>query len=209
MSTQLSEAETIKLRDVTRSRWTVLWELDVRNGKRFCLARCECGTRREVNLNNILTGRSLSCGCLKPSGRPRVPLADRFWPKVDKRSDNDCWPFLGYRNQYGYGIFWDTENNRNVGAHRVAYESLVGRIPDDLTIDHLCLCRHCVNPGHMEPVTREENSRRATQWVYQDGVAVQCAKGHDLTLANALTHRPDGGRQCSVCKRETRGRRHV
>lgn len=45
-------------------------------------------------------------------------------------------------------------------AHRVAYEALVGRIPDGLTLDHLCENKRCVNPDHLEPVTRAENLRR-------------------------------------------------
>lgn len=41
-----------------------------------------------------------------------------------------------------------------------AYEHMVSKIPDDLTIDHLCMIRACVNPNHLDPVPRAENSRR-------------------------------------------------
>jgi hypothetical protein len=52
-------------------------------------------------------------------------------------------------------------NKRTALAHRVAYEALVGPIPDGMTIDHLCRNKRCLNPAHMELVTRGENTRRA------------------------------------------------
>jgi hypothetical protein len=46
-------------------------------------------------------------------------------------------------------------------AHRYAYEWLIGPIPIGLDLDHLCRTRECVNPNHLEPVTRKENIRRS------------------------------------------------
>jgi hypothetical protein len=47
-------------------------------------------------------------------------------------------------------------------VHRYSYEALVGPIEEGMTIDHLCEGhRNCINPTHMEVVSREENSRRA------------------------------------------------
>lgn len=45
-------------------------------------------------------------------------------------------------------------------AHRRSYEQSIGEIPPGLEIDHLCRNRKCVNPQHMEPVTRATNTRR-------------------------------------------------
>jgi len=140
------------------SRWTVVQVIEIRNGARFCIARCECGTEREVRLGNVSGGMSLSCGCIKRPGRPPRAVPDKFWPRVDRGDMSGCWPWLAGINQYGYGILW--HGGRNQMAHRIAYELLVGPIPSGLTIDHLCRNRRCVNPAHMEPVTREENSRR-------------------------------------------------
>ncbi len=77
---------------------------------------------------------------------------EHFWIKVVKSST--CWDWVGANNK-GYGIF------RGQRAHRWAYEHTIGPIPDGLTIDHLCMNRSCVNPAHMEPVSRSENSKRA------------------------------------------------
>ena len=42
-------------------KWTVLMYL----GKRMWLCRCECGKEKSVNSSNLLSGKSLSCGCGK------------------------------------------------------------------------------------------------------------------------------------------------
>lgn len=72
-----------------------------------------------------------------------------------------CWVF-GRTDRYGYGQF--KFRGRNLIAHRFAYDRLVGEIGDDMTLDHICdRHRNCVNPEHLEQVSRSENSRRANQ----------------------------------------------
>ena len=73
------------------------------------------------------------------------------------------WIWTGCRTMagpLGYGRFsWDAE--RRILAHRAAYEMFVGPVPENLELDHLCRVRDCVNPAHLEPVTHQENVRRA------------------------------------------------
>lgn len=71
---------------------------------------------------------------------------------------NGCWIWLGRINGFGYGELKCGE--RRLKAHRVSYEHHVGPIPEGLDLDHLCRVRPCVNPEHLEPVTRSENIRR-------------------------------------------------
>jgi hypothetical protein len=83
--------------------------------------------------------------------------AARFWSYVDV--DGDCWEWTGQRDRDGYGRLWRPAGKTRV-AHRIAYELLVGPIPEGLQLDHLCLNKCCVNPDHVEPVTLAENCRR-------------------------------------------------
>lgn len=90
-------------------------------------------------------------------GRPSEQT--RFWRKV--QLSQGCWRWLGaVAGDYGRFMVAD---RRLVQAHRYAYQTLVGPIPNGLTIDHLCSNKLCVNPSHMEPVTAIENHRRYYQ----------------------------------------------
>lgn len=71
-----------------------------------------------------------------------------------------CWAWVSAKDRDGYGLFWLDNARRAVRAHRLLYELLVGPIPPELQIDHLCRNTGCVRPDHLEPVTAAENSRR-------------------------------------------------
>jgi hypothetical protein len=128
-------------------------------------------------------------------------LAERFWANVDRRGDDECWPWLGIIDRNGYGKLWVPSNRNQIGAHRVAYELMVGPIPAGMTIDHVrawgCTRRDCVNaPAHMEPVTPRVNTLR--------GVNVQkthCKRGHEYTPENTRDAPPNGQRVCRACAR--------
>lgn len=139
---------------------------------------------------------------------------ERFWAKVDKQ-DGGCWLWTAaLSGGTGYGQFYtemheiDGETKpRKVGAHRFAYEALVGPIPQGLDLDHLCRVRHCVNPAHLEPVTRSENTKRGetgAHWAKR----THCGKGHPLSGSN-LRKQADGRRICRQCAREASARYRV
>lgn len=114
-------------------------------------------------------------------GTPR-PWPERFWEKVDRRGDDECWPWLAYINDGGYGnIMIDGRPHR---AHRVAYELLIGPIPEKLVTDHLCRNRWCVNPWHLEPVTNEENIDRGLFHKVKPEPKTHCKHGHEFTPEN-------------------------
>ncbi len=119
---------------------------------------------------------------------------DRFWSKVRKPDVNGCWLWMGTQ-QKGYGRFG--ANGAMILAHRHAYKSLVGPIPKGLELDHLCRVRGCVNPSHLEPVTRLVNVRRGAG----HGSEKACPSGHPYDEENTM-HRGDGSRVCRTCNRE-------
>lgn len=138
-------------------------------------------------------------------------LPVRFRSKVAVR-ESGCWEWIGRRNQGGYGRFYigtGTNDQRYASAHRWSYERVVGEIPDGLDLDHLCRNRSCVNPAHLEPVTRQENIRRGVgpQLLGKlNGDKRQCVNGHEFTVDNTRIRR-GGGRACRQCERGRRAAR--
>jgi len=112
-------------------------------------------------------GRKLCVSCyLKAKNRgelekyPKLTLEDSFWQRVDKT--DSCWEWTGTKNGFGYGIAL-LPGERQIRAHRYAYERLVGEIPHGLVLMHSCDNPSCVNPDHLKPATRTENNRDAVK----------------------------------------------
>jgi hypothetical protein len=62
----------------------------------------------------------------------------------------------------GYGRFTRRNEVTGVPAHRWVWEQVRGPIPPGMELDHTCRTRLCVNPRHLEVVTRTENNQRTT-----------------------------------------------
>lgn len=97
--------------------------------------------------------------------------AARWWSYVNQSGPvpthcpdlGPCWVWTGATNTEGYASL--RVRGRLVRAHRFGYEMLAGPIPRGLVLDHLCINPPCVNPAHLEPVTRAENNARARFWL--------------------------------------------
>lgn len=152
---------------------------------------------------------------------------ERFWSYVEVTPY--CWYWKGSINNCGYGQGKSVWANI-IPAHRTAYTLDKGAIPQGMQLDHLCSNRKCVNPQHLESVTKRENARRMVErrgWVhggkkyepkYLIGVAAKplpnllklgtCHKGHEVkTEADVLIYPQADGRVkyiCKECKRSYR-----
>lgn len=122
--------------------------------------------------------------------------ATRFERYVHVEPNTGCHLWSGLTNGVGYGRFYKS-GRVGVYAHRYAYESERGPIPEGLTLDHLCRTTLCVNPDHLEPVTLGENVRRERK-VRVVEPATACSKGHPYDAANTRT---GSGYRCRMCKR--------
>ncbi|MGH6792788.1 MAG: HNH endonuclease [Methyloceanibacter sp.] len=114
--------------------------------------------------------------------------------------ENGCWLWHGYVDARGYAKF--QLDGRMQWAHRVSYLLSKGPIPKGLTLDHLCRTPSCVNPDHLEIVTRAENQRRAARREF-------CPKGHPLSDDNLAPYKlRKGHRLCLQCARAACRDRH-
>lgn len=123
-----------------------------------------------------------------------------------ERNATACIPWAGRIDRDGYGRFGDGL------AHRHVYQEVVGPIPIGLDLDHTChtracrggvgcLHRRCVNPDHLEPVTRRENTLRGNAPTVDLAKRTHCKHGHRYTTENTRIDR-HGVRLCRTCDRE-------
>lgn len=96
-------------------------------------------------------------GAEDPAVGKHGTLEQRFWKKVDKRAPNECWPVRGGWKRYG--TMRIPGENRNAGLHRIAYELLVGPIPNGMLVMHACDNPRCCNPAHLGIGSGLDNQR--------------------------------------------------
>jgi hypothetical protein len=131
-----------------------------------------------------------------------VTAPARFFAKVEEQP-NGCWLWIGGLDRKGYGKFHVTKK-REARAHRWCFEYVLGSIPEGLDLDHTCRNRRCVNPSHLEPVTRRVNLLRGETIPAAHARKTHCPQGHAYSPENTYLYR--GMRQCVAC-RKTRDQR--
>ncbi len=169
---------------------------------------CHCGCREKTRLAER---NNPALGWVK--GQPKrfihnhharlqepKPL-DRYVVE-DRGHETPCWIWQGYVDPNGYG-----QIGRNKRAHRVVYEALCDPIPAGLELDHLCRVPTCVNPSHLEPVTRAENNRRSMSVSALNIRKTHCVNGHPLEGDNLYVHPASNSRRCKECHRVAERRR--
>ena len=118
----------------------------------------------------------------------------RFFSKI-KVLDNGCWEWTSNKAR-GYGHF--KLNKKTVKTHRLAYEMFYDKIPNGMSLDHLCRNRGCCNPIHLEPVTIKENIMRGEGIAAKNSKKTDCKYGHPFDKKNTYFY-PNGKRLCRIC----------
>lgn len=111
---------------------------------------------------------------------------------------DECWHWTGQIARDGYGRL--SVDGRKQMAHRLAYEVWVGPIAVGLEIDHLCRVKTCINPAHLEAVTRAENMHRQPR-IAARMAQTHCKRGHEFTASNTRID-SRGCRNCKTCHNE-------
>jgi hypothetical protein len=155
-----------------------------------------------------MTRRAVSRACGHPQwGDTR--LNSVFWNSVSPEPNSGCWLWTGPGNHADYGKTW--WKGKTISAHRKSWLALVGDVPDEMQLDHLCKNRRCCNPAHLEVVTARENTRRSESPTGQRARQTHCIHGHELTGDNLFFAKGGKERQCRAClqrrHREARDRR--
>lgn len=131
-----------------------------------------------------------------PGCRPQ-PVFERLFARLEIDTAG-CWIWTGSTRKAGYGQIWTSVADgprRLLSTHRAMYELTRGPIPDGMDLDHLCRVPLCMNPDHLEPVTRAENVLRGEGPTAQNARRTHCNEGHELVLVNPTT----GQRGCPPC----------
>ena len=87
-----------------------------------------------------------------------MSIEKRFWKKVDKRSKDECWNWIGGCTDRGYGCIGDG-SNRTISAHRLSWRLHFRNIPIGKFVLHKCDNKRCINPTHLYLGTQSDNMR--------------------------------------------------
>jgi hypothetical protein len=124
---------------------------------------------------------------------------ERFFEKFELNPETGCWIWQDKPSNQGYGRIQDKHPRRLIQAHVLSYEIFIGPIPPGKEPHHTCENKICVNPNHLEALTRREHllaHRRNPN---------TCMNGHvyqDGSYAFYKTRSGGQTKQCKVCQRE-------
>lgn len=105
----------IHINDLTNKRFGKLTALkrsnrkDEKTGDTFWWCECDCGNVLEVKTNNLICGRTHSCGCLTSYGELKIAklLQEKGIPFQKQFSFEDCRGKTGAKLRFDFAIFVD------------------------------------------------------------------------------------------------------
>lgn len=89
--------------------------------------------------------------------RKTKSLEERFWEKVIKKDDDECWLWTGTINSENYKCGRIKLNGKNELAHRISWVLHYGNIPEEMNVLHKCDNPQCVNHNHLFLGTHQDN----------------------------------------------------
>lgn len=119
---------------------------------------------------------------------------DRIKHKVVVDQDTGCHTWTGGTNASGHGVIM--VKGKRMYVHRIVYQLTYGRLWTNHDVRHKCHNPACVNPKHLQCLTRREH---ANEHVMPDSLApAMCKRGH----AGHYNKNTQGKWTCSRCKVE-------
>ena len=126
-----------------------------------------------------------------------VTLEARIQQMLNRHDYIVCWPWNGYIGKQGYGRIGKVGARKM--AHRFFYEILMGPLPADTVLHHLCGNKRCCNPRHLQQVTPSEHNKIEPRGCAKPGLRVtHCLRGHLYDERNTGYNR--GKRHCRKCR---------
>lgn len=121
---------------------------------------CVCGEVFHVPKWRAGKAKCCSKNCVAEQNKrvQSIPLADRFWQKVDVRSGDECWNWKGAATR-GYGSV-KGDSGTNIPAHVAAYHLSFG-VDGVKQVSQSCDNTLCCNPSHLVLGTKAQRLKDA------------------------------------------------
>jgi len=138
-------------------------------------------------------------------------IIKRFAERYIPEPNSGCWLWIGKINTNRYGKL--NVRKKETYAHRFSFELFIGIIPNGMVIDHKCCNTYCVNPEHLQVVTRPQNNKATVErgrnykppaGIRPDLIKQSCKRGHAYIGNVYITG--NGAQVCKICQRFSRKR---
>ncbi len=123
------------------------------NPNGLCL--CGCGQPAPIAIKSCYRRGYIKGQSMRYIRQHQILKSPLAYIEQDCGYTSPCWVWQRATNSQGYGSLWVDGKCR--GTHIVYWERRHGQVPAGLELDHLCRNRPCINPTHLEPVTRSVN----------------------------------------------------